>query len=59
VVVSTGKARRTAQRERRPRVPPRWFVRLAWYAHRGLYRVTGGRVGLWRAKAKRWRTLRL
>ena len=57
--MSTGKARRTARRERRPRVPPRWFVRLAWYAHRGLYRVTGGRVGLWRAKAKRWGTLRL
>jgi deazaflavin-dependent oxidoreductase (nitroreductase family) len=34
-------------------------VRLAWYAHRGLYRVTGGRVGLWRAKAKSWGTLRL
>ena len=44
--MSTGKARRTARRERRPRVPPRWFVRLAWYAHRCLYRVTGGRVGL-------------
>lgn len=25
------------------RVPPRWFVRTAWYIHRGLYRVSGGR----------------
>ena len=42
-----------------PRVPPRWFVRLAWYAHRALYRVTPGRVGLWRARPNRWGTLRL
>jgi deazaflavin-dependent oxidoreductase (nitroreductase family) len=40
-------------------LPPRWFVRLAWYAHRGVYRVTGGRVGLWRPKADRWGTARL
>jgi F420H(2)-dependent quinone reductase len=46
-------------RERVPRLPPRWFVRLAWYAHRALYRVTGGRVGLWRARSNRWGTLRL
>jgi deazaflavin-dependent oxidoreductase (nitroreductase family) len=41
------------------RVPPRWFVRLAWYTHRGLYRVTGGRLGLWRPKENRWGTMRL
>lgn len=41
------------------RMPPRWFVRLAWYAHRGLYRLTGGRVGLRRAKADNWGTMRL
>ncbi len=46
-------------RERAPRIPPRWFVRLAWYTHRALYRVTGGRVGLWRARSNRWGTLRL
>jgi F420H(2)-dependent quinone reductase len=46
-------------RARAPRVPPRWFVRLAWYTHRALYRLTGGRVGLWRAKPNRWGTLRL
>jgi len=49
----------SAAQEHRARLPPRWFVRLAWYAHRGVYRVTGGRVGLWRAKANRWGTLRL
>ena len=44
---------------KRVRVPPRWFVRLAWYTHRGLYRVTRGRVGLWKPKPGRWGTLRL
>jgi deazaflavin-dependent oxidoreductase (nitroreductase family) len=44
---------------RKPRVPPRWFVRLAWSTHRGVYRATGGRVGLWRPRAKGWGTLRL
>jgi len=46
-------------RERKPRLPPRWFVRLAWYTHRAVCRVTRGRVGLWRAKPTRWGTLRL
>ena len=49
----------TNRAERGPRLPPRWFVRLAWAVHRGLYRVTGGRVGLWRPRGKRWGTLRL
>ncbi len=49
----------TDKTDKRAWVPPRWFVRGAWYTHRGLYRVTGGRVGLWRPKAKRWGTMRL
>ena len=40
-------------------IPPRWFVRLAWSTHRGLYRVSGGRVGLRRAKANRYGMMRL
>jgi F420H(2)-dependent quinone reductase len=44
---------------RSPRLPPRWFVRLAWAVHRSLYRVTAGRVGLWRAKGNRWGAMRL
>ena len=32
--------------EPRPWLPPRWFIRLAWIAHRAIYRVTGGRRGL-------------
>src|SRR4029450_12467283 len=45
--------------QRGPRGPPRWFVRFAWYTHRALYRLSRGRVGLWRAKSNRWGTLRL
>jgi F420H(2)-dependent quinone reductase len=42
------------------RVPPRWFIRTAWKAHRGLYRLTNGRKGLWTPANKRgWGALRL
>ena len=47
------------ERKKRGWLPPRWFVRFFWSMHRGLYRVTGGRVGLWRPKANRWGTMRL
>lgn len=40
-------------------MPPRWFIRLAWYSHRALYRISRGRVGLWRPRGSRWGTLRL
>jgi len=46
-------------RKKRAFLPPRWFIRLAWSTHRGLYRVTGGRVGLRRAKANRWGMMHL
>jgi deazaflavin-dependent oxidoreductase (nitroreductase family) len=42
-----------------PWLPPRWFIRLAWYVHRALYRMTGGRLGLWKPKPDGWGTLRL
>jgi F420H(2)-dependent quinone reductase len=41
------------------RLPPRWFIRLFWITHRRLYRLTGGRLGLWRPKPGRWGTMRL
>ena len=44
---------------KKARMPPRWFVRLAWSTHRGLYRLTRGRIGLWRPKPGRWGALRL
>lgn len=45
--------------ERTPRLPPRWFVVTAWKVHRALFRITGGRRGLWRARPERWGALRL
>lgn len=40
-------------------MPPRWFVRTTWALHRGVYRVTAGRVGLRRPRGRSWGTLRL
>ena len=41
------------------RLPPRWFIRLAWFTHRGIHRVSRGRFGLWRPKPGGWGTARL
>jgi deazaflavin-dependent oxidoreductase (nitroreductase family) len=49
----------TASPTKRPRLPPRWFVRTAWVVHRAAYRLTGGRRGLWKAKPGKWGTMRL
>lgn len=53
----------TDQDRHEVRLPPRWFVRLAWFTHRGIYRVTGGRLGLWlpraERRANRWGAMRL
>ena len=43
----------------KPRLPPRWFIRRFWFAHRRLYRMSGGRVGLWRPKPNRWGAMRI
>jgi deazaflavin-dependent oxidoreductase (nitroreductase family) len=45
--------------KKRAGLPPRWFIRLFWSLHRALYRFTGGRLGLRRAKANRWGMMRL
>jgi deazaflavin-dependent oxidoreductase (nitroreductase family) len=45
--------------KRLARLPPRWFVHLFWAAHRAVYNLTGGRVGLWRPKPGRYGTMRL
>jgi deazaflavin-dependent oxidoreductase (nitroreductase family) len=42
-----------------PRLPPPWFIHLAWKVHRALYRLSGGRF-LWTPANKRgWGALRL
>jgi deazaflavin-dependent oxidoreductase (nitroreductase family) len=48
-----------AEPTRAPRLPPRWFIRLFWFCHRRVYRLTGGRVGLWRPKPDGWGAMRL
>ncbi|MFR0357500.1 nitroreductase/quinone reductase family protein [Streptomyces sediminimaris] len=47
------------QRAKSPLLPPRWFIRLVWSAHRAGYRVLGGRAALWRPRANGWGALRL
>ncbi len=38
---------------------PRWFVRSAWFIHRSIYRVSGGRMGLKPASDVAWGMMRL
>jgi F420H(2)-dependent quinone reductase len=40
-------------------LPPRWFIRAAWVVHRGIYSVTGGRLGLRPPTDKTWGMMRL
>ncbi|CAN5248137.1 nitroreductase/quinone reductase family protein [soil metagenome] len=51
--------RSTAEPAKAPRLPPRWFVRIAWVAHRAIHRLSGGRRGLWLPKPGKWGALRL
>ena len=43
----------------KPFLPPRWFIRAAWAAHRAIYRVTGGRRGLGPPTEKTYGLMRL
>jgi deazaflavin-dependent oxidoreductase (nitroreductase family) len=49
----------TTATEKRPSLPPNWFIRMAWAVHRAIIRWTGGRRGLWRATPEKWGTFRL
>jgi deazaflavin-dependent oxidoreductase (nitroreductase family) len=44
---------------RKPFLPPRWFIRVAWVVHRALYRITGGRFGLRKPNPKTYGMLRI
>jgi F420H(2)-dependent quinone reductase len=46
-------------REQAPHLPPRWFIRFVWSAHRAVCRISGGRLGLWHPKRSGWGTARL
>lgn len=43
----------------KPRMFPRWFIRLFWFSHRRCYRLTCGRFGLWRPKPNGWGAMHL
>jgi len=40
-------------------LPPRWFIRSAWIAHRAIFNLTRGRFGLRRPTATAWGMMRL
>jgi len=45
--------------EKSPKIPPRWIVLIAWRVHRAIYKVTGGRRGLWPAQPEKWGAMRV
>lgn len=49
----------TTATEKRPTLPPNWFIRIAWAVHRAVVRLTGKRRGLWKATPEKWGTFRL
>ena len=49
----------TTTKTAKKRLPPRWFIGLAWRFHRAIHRITGGRRGLWVAKPGKWGTMKL
>lgn len=49
----------TTATTKRPVLPPSWFIRLFWAMHRAVFRLTGGRRGLWKATPEKWGTFRL
>ncbi len=48
-----------SEQNSKARLPPRWVMHAFWFAHRRVYRLTRGHVGLWRPKPNGWGTLRL
>ena len=45
--------------QKNPRLPPSWFIHAAWIIHRAIYRLSGGRLGLWRPRGTQWGTMRI
>ena len=41
------------------RLPPRWFIKIAWRVHRRIVRASRGRRGLWAPRPGKWGALRL
>jgi deazaflavin-dependent oxidoreductase (nitroreductase family) len=49
----------TASNGGKARLPPRWFIRIAWHVHRLIVRVSRARRGLWPPRPGKWGALRL
>lgn len=49
----------SSQSTKKARLPPRWFIRLFWSAHRTVLRLSNARLGLWRPKPDGWGAMRL
>ena len=43
----------------RDTLPPRWVIRGAWIAHRAIFNLSGGRLGLRRPSPETWGMMRL
>jgi hypothetical protein len=41
----------------RARLPPRWFVVIAWHVHRRIVRASRGRKGPWPPRQEKWGAL--
>jgi len=41
------------------RLPPRWFIFIAWHVHRWIVRASKGRRGLWPPRADKYGVLRI
>jgi F420H(2)-dependent quinone reductase len=50
---------RETKSTKKPWLPPIWVMRLFWLNHRRIYRLTGGRLGLWRPKPNGWGAMRV
>jgi F420H(2)-dependent quinone reductase len=59
LATDTGGVSTSTEPTAKPKLPPRFFVRGAWVIHRAIYRLSGGRRGLWKPKPGRWGTMRL
>jgi deazaflavin-dependent oxidoreductase (nitroreductase family) len=56
---TTGAIEPAQRRQKKARLPPRWFMHVFWHGHRWLYRLSRGRFGLWRPKPDGWGALAL
>ena len=59
MAIRNGRPSMTVKPKSNPRMPPSWFIHVAWAVLRALVRVSGGRLGIWNPKGRKWGTLRL